>query len=174
MAAQAKKPPKEAPEVFTITNKRRPLIALGAAGVARDEKQQMTSHTVPSEPAVVLRSNYVHVRALLSVAVAAIVGLTIAVVLLAANNGSSTAGTSATSASAAAIHANAVASGELGARLDHSGRNIPGAQALRLATGSRQVTSNPDQSDLIGSGSASLGSGARFFGPRQLGAYPVH
>jgi hypothetical protein len=129
------------------------------------------SHTVPGEPGVVLRSNYVHVRTLLLVAVAAIVGLTIAVVPLATNNGSSTAGTSANSAGAAAIHANAVASGEIGAQLNHSGRNIPGAQTARLATAPPQVAPNPDRSDLIGS----PGGGVRFFGPQQFrAAYPGH
>jgi hypothetical protein len=74
----------------------------------------------------------VHIRAVFLVAVAVIVGLTVAVVVLATNNGSSTAGISATginstatSGSAAAIYANAVSSEELGAKLDHSGRNIP-------------------------------------------------
>jgi hypothetical protein len=42
------------------------------------------SHTVPSQhPAVVLRSNYQHLRALLAIAIAVILGLTIAVVVLA-------------------------------------------------------------------------------------------
>jgi hypothetical protein len=100
----------------------------------------MMSHTVPGEPAVVLRSNYVHIRALFLVAVAVIVGLTVAVVVLATNNGSSTAGISATgihstatSGSAAPIYANAVASEELGAKLDHSGRNISAASKIANA-----------------------------------------
>jgi hypothetical protein len=45
------------------------------------------SHTVPSQhPAVVLRSNYQLLRALLAVALIAIVGLTTAVVVLATSN----------------------------------------------------------------------------------------
>ena len=89
-------------------------------------------HRLPGEPAVVLRSNYAPIRALLLVGVAVIVGLTLAVVVLAANDGSSTArisapgiSSTATSGSAAAIYASAVASEELGAKLDHSGRNMP-------------------------------------------------
>lgn len=47
------------------------------------------SHTVPSQhPAVVLRSNYQHLRALLAIAIAVILGLTIAVVVLATSNSS--------------------------------------------------------------------------------------
>jgi hypothetical protein len=54
--------------------------------------------TVPSQhPAVVLRSHYRHVRALLAIAMIAVVGLTIAVVGLATDDGS----TSASSASPA-------------------------------------------------------------------------
>jgi hypothetical protein len=110
------------------------------------------SHTVPSEPAVIVRSDYTRLRALLLVAIVAIAGLTIAVVLLATNNGtgtvaSSATGTNATGANAAAIHANAVASQEAGARLDHSGRTI-----------------------VISSGAGFPGTGARFFGPQQLKA----
>jgi hypothetical protein len=45
------------------------------------------SHTIPGQhPAVVLRSNYQLLRALLAVAFTAIVGLTIAVVILATSN----------------------------------------------------------------------------------------
>ena len=49
------------------------------------------SHTVPSQhPAVVLRSNYQHLRALLAIAIAVILGLTIAVVVLATADNTST------------------------------------------------------------------------------------
>lgn len=45
------------------------------------------SHIAPSQhPAVVLRTNYLHLRALLAVAFVAIVGLIIAVVVLATSN----------------------------------------------------------------------------------------
>jgi hypothetical protein len=56
------------------------------------------SHTVPSQhPAVVLRSNYLQLRALLAIALIAIIGLTLAVVVLATNSSSSS--TTASSAS---------------------------------------------------------------------------
>jgi hypothetical protein len=46
------------------------------------------SHSIsPQHPAVVLRSHYVHVRALLAVAMVAVVGLTVAVVILASSGG---------------------------------------------------------------------------------------
>jgi hypothetical protein len=77
------------------------------------------SYTVPSQhPAVVLRSSYQHLRALLAIAIAIIFGLTIAVVVL-ATSGNHT--TLATPTTASATVANP--SAEIGARLDHSGRN---------------------------------------------------
>jgi hypothetical protein len=49
------------------------------------------SNTVPSQhPAVVLRSTYQHLRALLAIAIAIILALTIAVVVLATNNNPTT------------------------------------------------------------------------------------
>jgi len=49
------------------------------------------SQTVPSQhPAVLLRSNYQHLRALLAIAIAVILGLTIAVVVLATSSNRST------------------------------------------------------------------------------------
>ena len=54
------------------------------------------SHTVPSQhQAVVLRSNYQHLRALLAVAFVAILGLTIAVVILATSNTTTSSSTAA-------------------------------------------------------------------------------
>ena len=51
------------------------------------------SHSIsPQHPAVVLRSRYVHVRALLTIAVIAVVGLTAAVVILAINDDDTSAG----------------------------------------------------------------------------------
>ena len=45
------------------------------------------SHTVPSQhPAVVLRSHHQRLRALLAIAIAVILGLTIAVIVLATNS----------------------------------------------------------------------------------------
>jgi len=49
------------------------------------------SSTVPNQhPAVVLRSHYVHLRTLLAVAMIAVIGLTVAVVLLASGDERST------------------------------------------------------------------------------------
>ena len=51
---------------------------------------------IPNQhPAVVLRSHYAHVRMLLAVAMIAVVGLTVAVVILAGQDGASTRATSA-------------------------------------------------------------------------------
>ena len=58
------------------------------------------SHTVPAQhPAVVLRSNYELVKSLLAIATIAIVGLTLAVAVLAI-------GTSTTTSGHPAVHAN--------------------------------------------------------------------
>jgi hypothetical protein len=84
------------------------------------------SHTVPSQqPAVVLRSNYQHLRALLAIAVAVILGLTAAVVVLATNSNHVTLAGPTTQL---ATHANP--SAETGARLDRSGRNVTAAGRL--------------------------------------------
>jgi hypothetical protein len=89
------------------------------------------SHTVPSQqPAVVLRSNYRHLRALLATAVAVILGLTVTVVVLATSSNPST-------LARPTIHSATQAnpSAETGAKLDHSGRNTAVAQTTdRLAT----------------------------------------
>jgi hypothetical protein len=88
------------------------------------------SHTVPTQPpAVVLRSNYQHLRALLAIAAAVILGLTVAVVVLATNSNHATpAGPITQSAS------RPNPSAETGARLDHSGRNTTVTQTTnRLA-----------------------------------------
>jgi hypothetical protein len=86
------------------------------------------SHTVPTQhPAVVLRPTYQHLRALLAIAAAAILGLTVAVVVLATNSHH---GTLASPTSQSATHASPLT--ETGAKLDHSGRNLTAAD--RLAT----------------------------------------
>ena len=77
------------------------------------------SHTVPSQhPAVLLRSNYQHLRALLAIAIALILALTVAVVVLATRSDHAT---PASHTTRSAIRANP--SGEAGATLDHGGRN---------------------------------------------------
>ena len=60
------------------------------------------SNTVPAQhPAVVLRSTYQHLRALLAVAAIAIVGLTVAVVVLAIDSRSTTVSPAARATSSA-------------------------------------------------------------------------
>ena len=88
------------------------------------------SHTVPSQhPAVVLRSSYQHLRALLAIAVAVILGLTVAVVVLATSPNHVNLARPTTQS---ATQANPLA--EAGARLDHSGRMANVTQASnRLA-----------------------------------------
>jgi hypothetical protein len=71
------------------------------------------AQAVPTQhPAVVLRSHYRHLRALLAIAMIAVVGLTVAVVILATDEG-------ATSASSA-IPASAPAKADNGPRQLHS------------------------------------------------------
>jgi hypothetical protein len=112
------------------------------------------SHTVPSQhPAVVLRSNYQHLRALLAIAIAVILGLTIAVVVLATSN-SSIRSSVASPATPSAIQANP--SAETGAKLDHSGRNTAVPQAT--------VQPNPDQQGVAVSPTP-LGSNSSYYYP---------
>jgi hypothetical protein len=75
------------------------------------------SHTVPTQhPAVVLRSNYQHLRALLAIACLAIVGLTIAVVVLATSSS-----TTVSPAAHSTPVTSAAPSADAGAKLDHRG-----------------------------------------------------
>ena len=62
----------------------------------------MTNQIAPQHPAVVLRSHYMHLRALLAVAMFAIVGLTVAVVTLAVSDGGGSSLSSAAPVSAPA------------------------------------------------------------------------
>ena len=89
------------------------------------------SHTVPSHhAAVVLRSNYQHLRALLAIAIAVILGLTIAVVALATSHSTIISST----AHRASPATSATTSTETGGKLDHGGRNATVVQATgRLA-----------------------------------------
>src|SRR5438309_2283038 len=74
------------------------------------------SQAIPTQhPAVVLRSHYVHLRALLAVATIAIVGLTIAVVVLAATTNGARIATPSVRVSPP------TATADSGARLDHRG-----------------------------------------------------
>jgi hypothetical protein len=57
------------------------------AKVAAAHEEAVVSHTIPTQhPAVVLRSHYTHLRTLLAVAMIAVLGLTVAVVVLAVND----------------------------------------------------------------------------------------
>jgi hypothetical protein len=83
---------------------------------------------VPTQhPAVVLRAHYTHVRVLLAIAMLAIVSLTVAVVILAAN-----AGTTARSAPQSSVPSHA---------RDHGGAPVPD---LRVARGQRH-DSGPEE-----------------------------
>lgn len=82
----------------------------------------MSNAITSQHPAVVLRSHYQHLRILLVVAMIAVVGLAVAVVVLATNDHN--AGTSAQASS------NAGASDESGARLDHRGIVAPAPYIL--------------------------------------------
>jgi hypothetical protein len=62
----------------------------------------MSQSISPQHPAVVLRSHYVQMRALLAVAMIAVVGLTVAVVILATNDPDGTGASSAAPVSALA------------------------------------------------------------------------
>jgi hypothetical protein len=110
----------------------------------RAPKEKAMSHTVPTQhPAVVLRSNYQHLRALLAIAIVAIVGLTVAVVVL-ATSGNSTLVGSAAHANSAAISARN-ASAELGAKLNHRGVTTSSVQeAPNTANSAAPAGPNPD------------------------------
>jgi hypothetical protein len=65
-----------------------------AASAAAPRQEAVMGHAIPrQQPAVVLRSHYNHLRALLAVAMIAVVGLTAAVVIL-ANDSDQVSGTS--------------------------------------------------------------------------------
>jgi hypothetical protein len=80
----------------------------------------MSNAVQAQHPAVVLRSSYKHLRALLAIAAIAIAGLTVAVVVLAIGNGRVTT-SSATRVAPSAISTSA--SANAGAKLNHRGLN---------------------------------------------------
>jgi hypothetical protein len=129
------------------------------------------SHTVPSQhPAVVLRSNYQHLRGLLAIAVAVILGLTIAVVVLATNSSHVTLA-SATTQSASQANPSA----ETGAKLDHSGRTITVTQATnRLANypdaPPSATTPQPSVSYYLDQAASGSVPQIHYLGPRQVRA----
>ena len=91
----------------------------------------MNQTLITPQPAVVPRPKYVHVRSLLTIACIAILGLTIAVVLLATNRND----TAARVTSASAITRPQTT--DLGARLDHSGRTQAALLSVLAEPGAR-------------------------------------
>jgi hypothetical protein len=95
------------------------------------------NEAVPTQhPAVVLRSNYQHLRALLAVLMIAVIGLTVAVVILATQNGSSSSTASPARVSSPAIPA----SSQTGATLDHRGLNATPGPTTRYDGGPEEGT----------------------------------
>jgi hypothetical protein len=129
------------------------------------------SHTVPSQhPAVVLRSNYQHLRALLAIAAAVILGLTVAVVVLATNNDPGTVASSTTRSVSQASP-----SAETGAKLDHSGRNTTVTHATgRLANypdaPPSATTPRPSVRYYLDQAASGSVSQIHYLGPRQVRA----
>lgn len=95
----------------------------------------MNQTVTPQHPAVVLRSQYVHVRALLAVACITITAMSIAVVVLATTHSART--TKATPSSTAAGLSAPAQTADTGARLDHRGLHY---RATRASTDQRHRT----------------------------------
>ena len=91
----------------------------------------MSQTHVGSQPALVLRSQYEHVRSLLALACIAMIGLSVAVVLLATNRSVTLVRVAPASVSASAATADA------GARLDHRGLHDAAYLSSLAETGAR-------------------------------------
>jgi hypothetical protein len=91
----------------------------------------MSQTLITPQAAVVPRPKYVHVRSLLAIACIAILGLTIAVVLLATNRTLTAARVTGASAITRA------ATADVGARLDHSGRREAALLSVLAEPGAR-------------------------------------
>ena len=89
-------------------------------------------------PAVVLRSHYTHVRALLAIAMIAVIGLSVAVVILATNDGPGPGATPATT-----VHGDAAFRVPSYAR-DHGGAPVPDLRVAPLPNGQR-YDGGPDE-----------------------------
>jgi hypothetical protein len=99
------------------------------------------SQMIPNQhPAVVLRAQYNHVRALLAVAMIAVIGLTVALVLVAADNGSGTSG-------AAVISPAATLPGQTGTTRYDGGREegTSGASATAPRSPSTRYDGGPEE-----------------------------
>ena len=105
------------------------------------------SEAIPSQhPAVVLRSHYQHLRWLLGVMVIAVVGLTVAVVILAVNNGSSTSASSssATRVASPAIPASAQ-NATLGPTTRYDGGPEEGTRGLTASSPETRYDGGPEE-----------------------------
>jgi hypothetical protein len=100
----------------------------------------MSQAISPQHPAVVLRSHYRQLRGLLAIACVAIVGLTVAVVILATSDQASS---TKSTASATPVSATA-ATADTGARLDHRGLRTHSA-TTRYDGGPEEGTRGPGQ-----------------------------
>jgi hypothetical protein len=124
--------------------------------VAPPHKETMMSQAISTQhPAVVLRSRYQHLRALLAVAMIAVVGLTAAVVILAIQNDGNTivrAASPANAPSASAIRSDGGPEESAVAATLGPQQTVSGADESRIAAavGSGQfrstVASGPDES----------------------------
>ena len=124
VATSAIVPPSFRP-LAPFTSRATPLGSVYAGGTS------MSQISVTSEPAVVRRSQYVHVRSLLTVACIAIIALSIAVALLATtSSGTSVRG-------ARAIMRSSAATADTGARLDHRGLHDAAYLSALSETGAR-------------------------------------
>ena len=103
----------------------------------------MSNAVQAQHPAVVLRSNYQHLRALLMVAIIAIVGLTVAVVVLATSHSVGTITSPAAQANRTAVHANP--SPAIGPNPDQQGVQTSVAQPATSANRTAEIRPNPDQ-----------------------------
>lgn len=95
------------------------------------------SEMVPAQhPAVVLRSHYIHLRAMLAIALIAVIGLTVAVVILATRNTSTSTAASPSVSASSALPPSASA----GARLDHRGLKVQPSPTTRYDGGPEEGT----------------------------------
>ena len=102
------------------------------------------SNTIQAQhPAVVLRSTYQHLRALLAIAAIAIVGLTVAVVVLATSHSAGTITNPAAQVNRTAVHANP--SPAIGPNPDQQGVQNSVAQPATSANRTADTRPNPDQ-----------------------------
>jgi hypothetical protein len=106
-----------------------------AAEAIAPNKEAVMAQAIPMQhPAVVLRSRYTQLRMLLAVAMIAVVGLTVAVVILAIEQGTRT---TPTSAAAGAGHSAQPDFGVPSHVLEHGGAPVPDLRVAPLPAGRR-------------------------------------